>query len=60
MNKEFLRSRLKQAIEIFGVDTVTEVVELVKISDADGAYTLFEDEGMFEEAECLSYMYFEE
>jgi hypothetical protein len=32
---------------------------IVEMADADGAYTMFEDMGMFDHAECVSMLYFE-
>jgi hypothetical protein len=33
-------------------------MEVVAMSDADGAYTMFEDQGMFEFAEAVEFLYF--
>ncbi len=49
---------MKEAIEIFGIDVVSEVVTMVEISDADGMYTMFQDMGKDEQAECVEFMYF--
>lgn len=47
------------AIELFGRDVVADVELQVELADCDGAYTLFEDAGMFEHAECVEFLYFE-
>ena len=38
-NKEFL----DEAIETYGEDVVQSVIDMVNMSDPDGAYTIFED-----------------
>lgn len=48
----------KQAIGIYGHSIVTEVVMMVEVSDADGMYTMFQDMGKDEHAECVEFMYF--
>jgi hypothetical protein len=50
---------VNEAIEIFGADVVYQVMEVVAMSDADGAYTMFEDLGQFEMAECVEFLYFD-
>lgn len=54
------KERILEAVESFGLSTVQEVRLLVNMADPDGAYTQFEDEGMFEHAECVAFLYFEE
>lgn len=54
-----MKEKLEEAIEIFGSDVVAEVKEIVYLSDADGAWSLFEDMGKFEHAECVEFLYFE-
>ena len=39
-------NKTQEVIEEFGADLVYEVIEIVSMSDADGAYTMFEDMGM--------------
>lgn len=51
--------KIAEAIKIFGEGIVMQVVELVNVADADGVYTLLEDMGHYEAAECVSYLYFE-
>jgi hypothetical protein len=53
------KEKIIEAIEIFGDNVVSEVQTLVDVSDADGCYTMFEDMGMFEHAECVEFLYFE-
>jgi len=56
MNKKLLQ----EAITCFGKQTVNEVKFIVETSDPDGAYVLFEDEGMFDHAACVEMLYFVE
>ena len=52
--------KIKQAIENWGSGVVHDVQSIVSVSDADGAYTTFEDCGMFSHAECVEFLYFDE
>ena len=52
--------KIQEAKTMFDPQIVDEIMELVRISDADGAYTLYEDMGKYEHAECIEYLYFEE
>jgi hypothetical protein len=54
------KEKILEAVENFGLSTVQEVRLMVNMADPDGAYTQFEDEGMFEHAECVAFLYFEE
>lgn len=56
MTKELL----EEAITLFGQDTVGIVREVVEMSDADGAYSMFEDLGQYEHAECVQFLYFKD
>jgi len=47
-----------EAIEIYGQEIVNEVMMMVELSDADGMYTMFQDMGKDEHAECVEFMYF--
>ena len=49
---------LKEAIEIFGKNLVHEVLEVVYLDDADGAYSTFQDMGMDDHAECVEMLFF--
>lgn len=53
-----MKEKIEEAITIFGQDIVNEVIEIVTMSDTDGAYTMFEDMGYFDHAECVSFLYF--
>ena len=55
-----IQQKVQQAIDQFGNAIVFEVIQAVTLSDADGAYTSFEDAGMFEHAECVEIMYFDQ
>jgi hypothetical protein len=52
-------NKTQEVIEEFGVDLVYEVIEIVSMSDADGAYTMFGDMGMFDHQACVEMLYFE-
>lgn len=47
-----------EAIEIYGQEIVNEVMMMVELSDADGMYTMYQDMGKDEHAECVEFMYF--
>ncbi len=55
-----IQQKVQQAIDQFGNAIVLEVIEMVTLTDADGAFTSFEDAGMLEHAECLELMYFDQ
>lgn len=50
---------IDQAIKRFGSDAVYQAVELVALSDPDGAYIMCEDTGQFEIAEAIEFLYFD-
>lgn len=50
---------INEAIANWGEDAVYQAMEVVAMSDADGAYTMFEDMGMFECAEVVDFLYFD-
>ena len=52
-------SKIQDAISEFGADIVHEVIEVVAVSDPDGAYSIFEDMGMFDHQICVEMLYFE-
>jgi len=54
------QEKIDAAIAQFGKDAVFQAMEVVAMSDADGAYTMFEDIGMFECAEAVEFLYFDE
>lgn len=49
-----------EAIKIFGEAVVYQAMEVVAMSDPDGAYTMFEDVGQFEMAEAVEFLYFDQ
>ena len=53
------KNKIEEAVKIYGRDVVAEVLDLVHISDPDGCYVLFEDQGMTEHMECVEFIYFE-
>lgn len=48
----------QEAIQLFGKTIVNEVMNLVYVSDADGVYSMFQDMGMDEHAECTEFIFF--
>lgn len=54
------QEKIDAAIAQFGEDAVYQAMEVVAMSDADGAHTMFEDLGMFECAEAVEFLYFDE
>jgi hypothetical protein len=52
-------NKIQDAIEEFGANVVHEVIEVVSVSDPDGAYSMFEDMGMFDHQACVEMLYFE-
>jgi len=50
---------INEAIEIWGADAVYQAMEVVAMSDPDGAYTMFEDLGIFDQAEVVEFLYFD-
>ena len=53
------RNKIEDAITCYGPHIVNNVLEIVNISDPDGAYTLFEDQGMWDHADCIEMIFFE-
>lgn len=49
---------VEEAKKMYGSEIVAEVIEMVGLADPDGAYTQYEDMGMFEHAECVEFLYF--
>jgi len=54
-----MKEKIQEARETFGDEILSEVLEVVQMSDADGAYSMFEDMGMFDHSECVEFIYFE-
>jgi hypothetical protein len=50
---------INEAIAIWGEDAVYQAMEVVAMSDPDGAYTMFEDLGIFDQAEVVEFLYFD-
>ncbi len=50
---------IDEAIAIWGQDTVYQAMEVVAMSDPDGAYTMFKDLGIFDQAEVVEFLYFD-
>jgi hypothetical protein len=50
---------INEAIAQWGKDSVYQAMEVVALSDADGAWSMFDDMGMFECAEVVEFLYFD-
>jgi len=57
--QEISQSKIEDAIEQYGGEVVSRALDFVHMSDPDGAYTVLEDHGMFEEAEVVAALFFE-
>jgi len=51
--------RIEAAVKIFGSDIVDFVLSIVYLSDPDGAWSLFESQGMHQHSQCIEEIYFE-
>lgn len=49
---------INEAITTYGADVVGEVRAAVALGDPDGAWSMFEDMGMFDHVACLEDLYF--
>lgn len=54
------KETLQEAVNCFGLEVVNEVRMIVEFSDADGAYSTFQGQCMYEHAECVEMLYFEQ
>ena len=54
------QEKIDAAIAQFGEDAVYLAMEVVAMSDADGAWSMFEDMGQFECAEAVEFLYFDQ
>ena len=52
--------KIQQAKEEFDPEIVSVVIEMVAMADPDGAYFIFEDNIMWDHAEIVSMIYFED
>lgn len=50
--------KYSEAVTLYGSNVVNTVLQLVEVSDADGIFSQFEDMGMYDEAECTSFLFF--
>ena len=53
------KAKIREAAELFGANVIRDVLSIVSVTDADGAWATFQDMGMFEHAECVEFLYFE-
>ena len=49
--------KIQEAIDRFGQALVDLVLNIVGMSDEDGAYALFTDYGMHDGCECVKFLY---
>ena len=49
---------IQEAVQCFGSITVEEVIDMVRVSDPDCMYTLYQDMNMDEHAECVEMLFF--
>lgn len=54
-----IQEAIDEAIKLWGQDAVYQAMEVVAMSDPDGAYTMLEDMGLFEQAEVVDFLYFD-
>jgi hypothetical protein len=50
---------IDEAKKNWGEDVVYQAMEIVAMSDPDGAYSMCEDTGQFEIAEAIEFLYFD-
>lgn len=55
-NKE---KKIEVAVKNFGTEIVDFVLSIVYLSDPDGAWSLFESQGMHQHSQCVEEIYFE-
>ena len=53
-----MKQLIAEAISNYGDNVVSEVMQVVSMSDADGAYSLFEDMGYYDHSEVVELLYF--
>jgi hypothetical protein len=62
IEKEIKRQQFKEKVAEaraeWGDSVVSEVVQVVQLADPDGAYSTFEDMGMFAHSEVVEFLYF--
>jgi len=54
-----MQEAIDEAIAIWGQDAVYQAMEVVAMSDPDGAYTMLEDMGFLDQAEVVEFLYFD-
>lgn len=54
------QQKLDWAIKEWGSEAVQLALDLVAVSDPDGAYVLLEDHGHFDAAEVVEFLYFDQ
>jgi hypothetical protein len=52
--------KIQKAKEEFDPEIVSVVIEMVAMADPDGAYSIFEDNSMWDHAEIVSMIYFKD
>ena len=54
MSKELLA----EAISTYGKQVVDDVLEMIQIGDPDGMFSMYEDVGLYDHAEVVELLYF--
>lgn len=49
---------IQEAIQCFSSSVVNHVMEMVGCADPDCMYTLFQDMGMYDHADCVEFLFF--
>ena len=52
--------KVQHAKKEFGDEMVDVAIEMAAMADPDGAYTIFEDNSMWDHAQIVSMIYFED
>lgn len=53
-----IKELIAEAIKTYGAIVVADVMEMIELSDADGLFSMYEDVGLYEHAEVVSLLYF--
>lgn len=59
IDKQIFEEKVSEARETWGSSVVNEVLTMVQVSDPDGLWSMYEDLGRFNYAECVEFLYFE-
>lgn len=53
------RELYEECVSLYGQDIVNEAIEIVHLSDPDGAYTMFKDMGQYDHQEVVEILFFD-